>query len=105
VKRDSIFYKIFQQSPSLLFELVEQPPPQAQDYQFESIEVKETSFRIYGVFTPPENAESKIVFLAEVQFQKDEELYYRFNSELWLFLRHHPNTYDDWFGIIIFPSR
>jgi len=24
VKRDSIFYKIFQQSPSLLFELVEQ---------------------------------------------------------------------------------
>jgi len=105
VKRDSIFYKIFKQCPSLLFELVEQPPLQAQDYGFESIEVKETAFRMDGVFTPPDHATAKIVFFAEVQFQTDEDLYYRFNSELWLFLRHHIHDYDDWFGVIIFPSR
>jgi len=105
VKRDSIFYQIFKQSPSLLFELVEEPPPQAQDYQFESIEVKETAFRMDGVFTPPDNAASKTVFFAEVQFQADPKLYYRFNSEVWLFLRHHIQDYDDWFGVIIFPSR
>ena len=51
------------------------------------MEVKETSFRIDGVFLPPDDADSQVVFLAEVQFQKDEDLYFRFFSELSLFLQ------------------
>lgn len=43
MKRDSIYYQIFKRFPGLLFELVEDPPLQAQKYQFESIEVKETT--------------------------------------------------------------
>jgi len=105
MRRDSIFYKLFKQFPGLLFELVDQPPPEAADYQFESVEVKETAFRIDGVFLPPANAVSKIVFFAEVQFQKDEDLYHRFFSELFLFLYRHSIRYDDWFGVLIFPSR
>ncbi|WP_414567732.1 Rpn family recombination-promoting nuclease/putative transposase [Nostoc sp. CCY 9925] len=105
MRRDSIFYKLFKQFPGLLFELVDQPPPEAADYQFESVEVKETAFRIDGVFLPPANAISKIVFFAEVQFQKDEDLYHRFFSELFLFLYRHSIRYDDWFGVLIFPSR
>lgn len=89
----------------MLFELVDQPPPEAENYQFESVEVKETAFRIDGVFLPPANAVSKTVFFAEVQFQKDEDLYHRFFSELFLFLYRHSIRYDDWFGVIIFPSR
>jgi predicted transposase/invertase (TIGR01784 family) len=104
MRRDSIFYKLFKQFPGLLFELVS-PPPDAADYQFESVEVKETVFRIDGVFLPPANASFKIVFFAEVQFQKDEDLYHRFFSELFLFLYRHSIRYDDWFGVIIFPSR
>ena len=102
---DSIFYKLFKQFPGLLFELVDEPPPEAQNYQFESVEVKETAFRIDGVFLPPANAVSKTVFFAEVQFQKDEDLYHRFFSELFLFLYRHSIRYDDWFGVIIFGSR
>ncbi|MDZ7960121.1 MAG: Rpn family recombination-promoting nuclease/putative transposase [Aulosira sp. DedQUE10] len=105
MRRDSIFYKLFKQFPGLLFELVDLPPPDAAGYQFESVEVKETAFRIDGVFLPPANSSSKVVFFAEVQFQKDEDLYHRFFSELFLFLYRHAIRYDDWFGVIIFPSR
>ncbi|WP_375514179.1 DUF2887 domain-containing protein [uncultured Nostoc sp.] len=103
--RDSIFYKLFKQFPGLLFELVDEPPPEAENYQFESVEVKETAFRIDGVFLPPANAVSKTVFFAEVQFQKDEDLYHRFFSELFLFLYRNSIRYDDWFGVLIFASR
>ncbi|BAY12333.1 DUF2887 domain-containing protein [Calothrix sp. NIES-2098] len=105
MRRDSIFYKLFKQFPGLLFELVDSPPPDAAGYQFESVEVKETAFRIDGVFLPPANSPSKVVFFAEVQFQRDEDLYHRFFSELFLFLYRHSIRYDDWFGVIIFPSR
>jgi predicted transposase YdaD len=53
MKRDTIFYRIFQQSPGLLFDLLPSRPPNAHDYTFTSIEVKETSFRIDGVLIPP----------------------------------------------------
>ncbi|MEH2229549.1 MAG: DUF2887 domain-containing protein [Nostoc sp.] len=105
MRRDSIFYKLFKQFPGLLFELVDEPPPEAENYQFESVEVKETAFRIDGVFLPPADAVSKTVFFAEVQFQKDEDLYHRFFSELFLFLYRNSIRYDDWFGVIIFASR
>jgi predicted transposase/invertase (TIGR01784 family) len=105
MRRDTIFYKLFKQFPSLLFELVDEPPAEAENYQFESVEVKETAFRIDGVFLPPANAVSKTVFFAEVQFQKDEDLYHRFFSELFLFLYRNSIRYDDWFGVIIFASR
>jgi predicted transposase/invertase (TIGR01784 family) len=104
MRRDTIFYKLFKQFPGLLFELVDEPPPEADNYQFESVEVKETAFRIDGVFLPPANAVSKTVFFAEVQFQKDEDLYHRFFSELFLFLYRHSIRYEDWFGVIIFGS-
>jgi len=78
VKRDSIYYQIFKRFPALIFELVDARPQEAQNYRFESVEVKETSFRIDGVFLPPEGATTKVIFFAEVQFQSDEGLYHRF---------------------------
>ncbi|MDX2240611.1 MAG: Rpn family recombination-promoting nuclease/putative transposase [Leptolyngbyaceae cyanobacterium bins.302] len=105
MKRDAIFYTIFQRFPSLLFELVDRPPPQAHQYRFESVEVKEPTFRIDGVFLPPDDASPKIVFFAEVQFQKDEALYHRFFSESLLYLYRNQPLYDDWYGVLIFPDR
>jgi predicted transposase YdaD len=81
MKRDSIFYKIFKQNPALLFELVGENPTEANNYRFYSSNVKETEFRIDGVFIPPDNATTKVAFFAEFQFQKDEELYHRFFTE------------------------
>jgi predicted transposase/invertase (TIGR01784 family) len=105
VRRDAIFYQIFQRFPSLLFTLLEQPPEQARDYRFESIEVKEPTFRIDGVFVPPEDASPKVVYFAEFQFQSDKLLYHRFFSEALLYLRRNPYLYNDWYGVVIFPSR
>lgn len=105
MRRDAIFYQIFQRFPSLLFTLLEQPPEQARDYRFESIEVKEPTFRIDGVFVPPEDASPKVVYFAEFQFQSDKLLYHRFFSEALLYLRRNPYLYNDWYGVVIFPSR
>lgn len=41
IRRDSIFYKLFQQSPSLLFELLTNPPSNEDEYRFDSVAVKE----------------------------------------------------------------
>lgn len=75
MRRDTLFYKLFSQFPGLLFELMAEPPLRLGGYQFESVEVKETSFRIDGVFLPPDAADPKVMCFAEVQLQKDEALY------------------------------
>ncbi len=69
-----------------------------------SIEIKQTAFRIDGVFLPPENSPDKTVYFCEVQFQKDKFLYHRLFAELFLFLDQNPST-DDWYAVIIYPKR
>jgi predicted transposase/invertase (TIGR01784 family) len=105
VKRDSIYYQLFKRFPGLLFELIDYRPEQAKNYRFESVEVKETAFRIDGVFLPPDGATSRIIFFAEVQFQKDEALYHRFFTESMMYLNRNQSQYDDWYCVVIFPSR
>ncbi len=57
------------------------------------------------MFLPPEAVSPRIVYLAEVQFQKDEALYHRFFSELFVYLFRNQNSFDNWFGVLIFRSR
>jgi predicted transposase/invertase (TIGR01784 family) len=78
MRRDTIFYQLFVQSPSLLFDLIPNPPANTAGYTFDSVEVKETSFRIDGVFLPPNNSGN--AYFGEVQFQKDNLLYERMKS-------------------------
>ena len=104
MRRDTIFYKLFKSFPGLLFDLTD-PPPASTRYRFDSITVKETELRIEGVFLPPDNANLRIVYFAEVQFQKDEALNDRFFTELFLFLRQRKPPYDDWHGVLIYGSR
>lgn len=104
MRRDAIFYSIFKRSPRLLFEFVESPPAEAENYRFESVEVKEPTFRIDGVFLPPPNASPRLIFFAEVQFQKDELLYHRLFSESLLYMYRNP-SYDDWYAVVILQSR
>jgi hypothetical protein len=56
MRRDTIFYQLFVQSPTLLFDLIPNPPSNIAGYTFDSVEVKETSFRIDGIFLPPNNS-------------------------------------------------
>lgn len=103
VKTDSIFYRVFQEFPSVFFELVDSSPETAESYQFSSVELKQTAFRIDGVFQPTQIDENPIYFV-EVQFQLDPELYSRFFAEIFLYLRQQQPE-SNWLGIIIFPSR
>ncbi|MCY7393241.1 MAG: DUF2887 domain-containing protein [Leptolyngbyaceae cyanobacterium CAN_BIN12] len=105
MRRDSIWYKLFKQILGLLFDLTGEVPPNADRYRFDSVEVKESSFRIDGVFLPPEDALSQSIFFAEVQLQKDDALYQRFFSEIFLFLRRSEVAYGDWTGVLIYGSR
>jgi predicted transposase/invertase (TIGR01784 family) len=103
MRRDTIFYQLFRQSPTLLFDLISQPPEDAELYTFDSVEVKETSFRMDGVFVPPNP--SGTVYFCEVQFQPDELLYERMLSEISIYIYRHRNLFADWRAIAIYPSR
>jgi predicted transposase/invertase (TIGR01784 family) len=103
MRRDTIFYQLFRQSPTLLFELISQPPKDADGYTFDSVEVKETSFRMDGVFVPPNPSGN--VYFCEVQFQPDELFYERILSEISIYIYRHRNLFADWRVIVIYPSR
>jgi predicted transposase/invertase (TIGR01784 family) len=103
MRRDSIFYRLFQQRPVLLFDLITDAPDDRADYLFDSVEVKETSFRIDGVFLPPDP--TGIVYFCEVQFQKDELLYERLTCEASLYFYRHRDRCRDWRVVAVYPSR
>jgi predicted transposase/invertase (TIGR01784 family) len=105
MRRDSIFYKLFQQYPSLLFELLTNRPANADTYRFDSVAVKEPKFEIDGVFLPPESDQPGIVYFCEVQFQKDEQLYERVVAESSLYFYRNRSRFSDWQAVIIYPSR
>ena len=104
MRRDSIFYKIFQQFPAILFEMLETPPDNAAQYRFDSVVVKEPSFAIDGVFLPPANRIG-VVYFCEVQFQRDELLYERLFGESFLYFYRNRDRFSDWQAVIIYPSR
>jgi predicted transposase/invertase (TIGR01784 family) len=102
MRRDTIFFQLFQQLPTLLFDLLPQPPERADEYSFDSVEV-ETSFRIDGVFIPPDPL--GIAYFCEVQFQLDDLLYERMLSEISIFTYRHRSLFSDWRAVAIYPSR
>ncbi len=102
MKTDTLFYQLFQQFPSLLFQLIKQPVNLVENYQFDSVEVKQFSFRIDGVFLT-KKTELPIYFV-EVQYQKDAKFYSRFFSEILLYL-HQTDLENDWRGVIIYPQK
>lgn len=92
MKTDALFYFLFQRAPGLFFELIGRFPDQAQNYEFRSVELKQTAFRIDGVFFPQPDLVDQTVYFIEVQFQKDPYLYQRLFAEIFLFLEQNPTT-------------
>ncbi len=84
--------------------MLETPPPNAAQYRFDSVAVKEPSFAIDGVFLPPENS-TGIVYFCEVQFQRDELLYERLFGESFLYFYRNRARFRDWQAVVIYPSR
>jgi predicted transposase/invertase (TIGR01784 family) len=104
VKTDTIFYRLFKGFPSIFFELINQSPEQAKTYEFTSREVKELSFRLDGLFLPKNEQSNEPFYVVEVQFQPDENFYYRVFTELFIFLKQYKPTHQ-WRVVVIYPSR
>ncbi len=104
MKTDSIFYKLFLTIPSSFFELIGISGNEANNYEFTSREVKQLSFRMDGLFVPTDGNSAQPFYLVEVQFQPDDELYYRIFSELFLYLRQY-QPINPWRVVVIYPTR
>jgi len=67
MKTDHIFYRIFKDLPETFFELWGEAAEQINDYRFDSVELKQTAFRIDGVFLP-QDLENLIYFTIKLNF-------------------------------------
>jgi predicted transposase/invertase (TIGR01784 family) len=105
MKRDTLYYQIFKEFPELLFLLTGAPPQNAAGYRFSSVEVKEPTFRIDGVFEPLVLDGTGTMYLAEVQMQPDPRLYERTFAELFALFYRSRELYNDWKCVMFYLSR
>ncbi len=84
METDAFFYRLFNQLPETLFDLLGLPEAQAKAYRFDSVELKK-AFRIDGLFVPKKR--KLPLNFVEVQFQR-----------LAKFMQ-------EWVAVAIFPSR
>lgn len=105
LKTDSIFYKLFQVFPDSFFQLIgEAEKTSGEDYNFSSVEIKALSFRLDGVFLPKDEKSDHPINFVEVQFQRDDDIYYRFMTESFLYLgQTKPGR--EWQARLIFASK
>lgn len=104
MKTDSIFYRLFQEFPSIFFELIGRSPDEAIRYEFTSREVKQLAFRMDGLFLPKTEEFNQPFYLVEVQFQPDKMFYRRLFSELFLYLKQSEILYP-WQIVVIYPHK
>jgi predicted transposase/invertase (TIGR01784 family) len=105
MRRDTLYYQIFKEFPELLFLLTGAPPQNAAGYRFSSVEVKEPTFRIDGVFEPLVLDGTGTMYLAEVQMQPDPKLYERTFAELFALFHRSRELYNDWRCVMFYLSR
>ncbi len=104
MKTDSIWYNLFLKFPSIFFELIGEPSTNSLRYKFSSVEVKQLSFRLDGIFLPKGESPELPIHFVEVQFQKDEEFYSRLFTEIFIYLRQKKPR-NDWQVTVVYPSR
>jgi predicted transposase/invertase (TIGR01784 family) len=103
MKTDSLFYRIFQTLPEIFFTLTGFEYS-SQDYEFKAVEIKQTAFRLDGVFKPITAKPELPTIFVEVQFQPDEKFYGRFFSEIFLYLYQYPQN-NPCKAVVIYPER
>ncbi len=104
MRTDSIFYQLFQNFPAIFFELIGQSAANGNNYQFTSVEIKQTAFRIDGLFLPYIDSPDQPIYFVEVQFQSDSRFYSRFFGEIFLYLRQY-DLHNDWRAVVLYPQR
>ncbi|MEH2392252.1 MAG: Rpn family recombination-promoting nuclease/putative transposase [Nostoc sp.] len=104
MQTDKIFYSLFQAFPSIFFTIIGDPTVNVNAYEFVSVELKETAFRIDGVFIPKNQTINQPLYFVEVQFQVDSTFYRRFFAEIFLYLRQNGSV-NFWRAVVIYPQR
>ncbi len=104
MRTDTIFYELFQTCPGLLFELIGKQPSLAQAYQFTSVEVKELARTMDGLFLPTDVKSSEPIYFLEVQFQKDNNFYWRFLTELLVYIGQY-KPQQNWQAVVVWAKR
>lgn len=104
MKTDTLFHYLFQEFPSIFFELIGQSTSLANDYQFASIELKQVAFRLDGLFLPPQDKPTLPIYFVEVQFQKDDGFYYRLFAEIFLYIYQYKPVHN-WRAVVVYPRR
>ena len=104
MKTDTIFYTLFQTLPGVLFELLEQSESLALHYQFTSVEIKELARRIDGLFLPKPDFPEDQIYFVEVQFQRDDDIYWRIITEAFLYINQY-KPQRRWQAVLLFAQR
>ena len=86
--QNAVFYSLFQAFPSIFFAIVGDTSVNVNAYEFVSVEIKDTAFRIDGVFVPTDETTEQPLYFVEVQFQLDSTFYRRFFAEIFPGLTH-----------------
>ncbi|MGB3637320.1 MAG: Rpn family recombination-promoting nuclease/putative transposase [Rivularia sp. (in: cyanobacteria)] len=104
MKTDTIFYTLLQNLPSVLFEILQQSPNQASHYEFSSVEIKELARRIDGLFLPKPEYPQDPIYFVEVQYQRDDDLYWRLITEAFVYLnQYRPDK--SWKAVVLWSKR
>ena len=102
MRTDTLFYQLFLTFPNLIFELLNQPP--VEGYQFSSREIKELARRFDGIYFPPETETSQPTYFIEVQFQEKPDFWWRFISEIFVYLGQYQPE-NDWVAVALFAEK
>ena len=103
MKTDTLFYRLFKREPKLALELLGLDYA-GDSYRFSSEEIKQTAFRIDGLFKPVSDDLDQPLIFVEVQFQADNDFYGRLFSEITLYL-YQNKPKRDWLILVIYPHR
>ena len=103
MKTDTLFYRLFQREPRLALELLGLDYA-SDSYRFSSEEIKQTAFRVDGLFTPLTTDPEQPLIFVEVQYQADIDFYGRLFSEVTLYL-HLNKPKRKWLALVIYPNR
>ncbi|MGB3512092.1 MAG: DUF2887 domain-containing protein [Microcoleaceae cyanobacterium] len=71
MKTDSIFYQLFLELPGVFFQVIGKYPTLVNSYQFRSVEIKQTAFRLDGILVPDSESAKTPIHFEELQMQKD----------------------------------
>ena len=105
MKTDKIFYQILQEFPQFFFNLISADLTHISNYKFIALELKETSFRLDGLFVTKENHEQYPLYFVEPQFYEEDNFYDRVFPSIFLYFHQYHPLNEDWFAVIIFDTR